>query len=122
MQQLLLVETILKGAVGIVLFLVPGLFARAVGLPHAGGVFWARIAAALLIGIAAAAYVEGAWPKARGIGLGGLAALNLVGAALLLIMVSLGRAAETSRGAVAIAVLAVGLVVLALIEVVVIKG
>jgi hypothetical protein len=59
---------------------------------------------------------------ARGLGLGGLVALNLTGAALLLAMSTLGRAAETSRGTVAVLVLAGSLVVLALIEVVMIRS
>lgn len=122
MQQVLWIETILKGTAGVLLFLLPGLVCRVFGLPHGANVFWARITGALLVGIGAAVYVDGAWPAARGLGLGGLAALNLTAAALVLSLSTLGRAAETARGTVALVVLAVALVLLALIEVVMIRA
>jgi hypothetical protein len=79
LTQILLAELILKGTVGTLLVLFPITTARVFGLPHGSVGIWARIAGVLLIGIAAAIWVENDVPDIRGLGLGGLIAINAVG-------------------------------------------
>lgn len=117
MLQVLWIEMVLKAASGAALITFPGLVAAALGLPPVTHAFWARIAGALLLGIGAAAYVQGAWPKIGGIGTGGLIAVNLAGAAVLASLVILKRGAETRRGTIALIAMLSVLLLLALVEI-----
>ncbi|HRN89322.1 ABC transporter permease [Hyphomicrobium sp.] len=117
MQQLLWLETLLKLAGGILLLLAPMSTIRAFGLPASASGFWPRIVGALLIGVAAATYIEGAWAGSRGLGLAGLVVINLTGAFVIALSVLMGRAAPTRRGAFALWVLVALLVSLSLVEI-----
>ena len=117
MQQLLWLETLLKLAGGGILLLAPRAVIRALGLPPATSGFWPRIVGTLLIGIGAAAYIEGAWPGSRGLGLAGLVAINLAGAAVIAAAALLGRGAPTRRGSFALWVLVALLLALSLLEI-----
>lgn len=117
MQQLLWLETLLKLTGGILLLLAPLTTIRALGLPSTASGFWPRLVGALLIGIAAGAYIEGAWAGSRGLGLAGLVAINLSGAAVIAFAALLGRAAPTRRGTFALWVLVALLLALSLLEI-----
>lgn len=117
MQQLLWIETVLKGVAGLVLALLPLTAARILGLPAAASGLWPRLLGALLVGIAAATYIEGALPGSRGLGMAGLLAINLAAAAMLIALMVLGRATDTRRGGVVLGALAIVLVLLSLVEI-----
>ena len=121
MQQMLWIETILKVTAGTALFLLPGLVAKGFGLPVVQNAFWPRIAGGLLLAIGAGVYLQGAAPKVGGIGLGGLVAINLAGAAALLSLIMLKRGADTARGTITLVAMLVTLVALALIEIAMLK-
>ncbi len=97
-QQLLWIETLLKFSGGVVLVLFPLSAARALGLPKGDVGLWPRLLGAVLIGLSAATFLEGQGTGPRGVGLGGLFAVNLSAAILLIVLLGLGRAAGTVRG------------------------
>lgn len=117
MQQLLWLETLLKLAGGVLLLLAPLTTIRALGLPASATGFWPRVVGALLVGMAVATYIEGAWTGSRGLGLAGLVVINLTGAAVIALAALLGHAAPTRRGAFALWVLVALLVSLSLLEI-----
>jgi len=80
-HQLLWIEALLKFGGGLLLLFMPISSARAIGLPHGNIGLWPRLVGALLIGIAAAIYLEGLKLnqfKHSGLGLGGVALINIV--------------------------------------------
>jgi hypothetical protein len=82
-DQLLWIETLLKGGIGLIMLLAPIMSARLVGLPHGNSAFWPRMFGAALVGIAGAFAVEGysqmnAHVNYRGLGLAGAVVINLV--------------------------------------------
>jgi len=82
-DQLLWLETLLKGSIGLIMMVAPITAAKIAGLPHNNSAFWARLFGASLIGIAAAFAIEGyaqvnAAITARGLGLGGAVVINLI--------------------------------------------
>jgi hypothetical protein len=101
LTQILLAELILKGTVGTLLVLFPITTARVFGLPHGSVGIWARIAGVLLIGIAAAIWVENDVPDIRGLGLGGLIAINAVGL-VGLVAFAVAQNPRTTRGTLAL--------------------
>lgn len=117
MQQLLWLETLLKLTGGLLLLLAPLTTIRTLGLPAAASGFWPRIVGALLVAIAASAYIEGAWTGSRGIGLGGLVVINLTGAFVIALAALIGRGVPTRRGVFVLWVLVVLLLSLALVEI-----
>jgi hypothetical protein len=80
-QRLLLLEVVAKGGLGCVLLIAPLIFARTVGLPRSSDPFWIRLCGGLLLGVAAAGFLQGqasaAARAASGLGLGGFMVLNL---------------------------------------------
>jgi hypothetical protein len=83
-----------------VLFLaIPGTTIRIFGLPAAGNHFWPRLLGAVYLGQALAILAsDQGWTKS-GLGLGGLVAINLTGAFVLLSMLVVnGSAIPTKRG------------------------
>jgi hypothetical protein len=117
-HQLLWLESLLKLSIGAILLLVPLTAIRILGLPAAANGFWPRMLGVLLIGIGAAAFIEGAWEGSRGIGLAGLVIINLLSAAVLAFLGLFGGAAPTRRGAFALWSAVVLLFVLSLFEIV----
>ena len=117
MLQLLWIETVLKLAGGLVLCLAPLVVIKALGLPPAASAFWPRMLGALLIGLSAATFIEGAWPQVRALGLAGCIVINLAGAAMISVLSTLGGGAATRRGAAVLWALVVVLVVLSLFEI-----
>jgi len=117
LQQILWIETLVKLASGVVLCLAPATAIRLMGLAPASSPFWPRLTGALLLGLAAATFIEGAWPSAGGLGPAGCASVNLAAAATIAFLNGLGTAAPTRRGAVALWLVTGGLVLLALFEI-----
>ena len=84
------------------MLMTPITSARLAGLPHGNTAFWPRLFGAALLGIAAAFAVEGytqlnANISARGLGLGGAIAINLV-TVLSLIGTLIFKGVTTRRG------------------------
>jgi hypothetical protein len=101
-DQLLWLETLLKGSIGLMMLMMPITSAKLAGLPHGNFAFWPRLFGAALLGIAAAFAVEGytqlnANISARGLGLGGAIAINLV-TVLSLIGTLIFKGVTTRRG------------------------
>ncbi len=117
MQQLLWVETLLKGSGGLVLLLLPLTAAHLLGLSKPPSGLWPRLLGSVLLGLAAATYIEGATGASRGLGIAGCAAINLIAAGAILSMLVLGGAASTVRGRAILALLAGLLVLLSLFEI-----
>jgi hypothetical protein len=115
--QLLWIETVLKLAGGLVLSLAPSVVIKALGLPPAGSLFWPRMLGALLLGLSAATFIEGAWPQVRALGLAGCIVINLIAAAMLSVLATLGAGAPTRRGTAILWALVVVLVILSLFEI-----
>jgi hypothetical protein len=116
-QQLLWFETVLKLTGGIVLVLAPLTAIKILGLPSSANGFWPRLLGAVLIGLSAATFIEGAWEGSRGLGLAGLIVINILGAAIIAIVGLFGGGAGTRRGMFTLSALAVLLFVLALVEI-----
>jgi len=116
-QQLLWIETLVKAVSGLALLVLPGVAIRLLGLPPAQSVLWPRLLGAVLLGIAGAAFVEGAWSGSRGIGVAGLVLVNLSMAAALAITALSGAPAPTRRGRLLLWLVAAALFVGALIEI-----
>ncbi|MFM1816583.1 MAG: hypothetical protein RLZ98_3278 [Pseudomonadota bacterium] len=114
--QLLWIETLLKALGGTVLVLAPISAARLLGLAVTPTGFWMRLLGAILIGIAAATWIEGAWQNGQGLGLAGCLAINLSALAMLVLMLSTGRAAPKPRGRISLWMLAALLTVLSTLQ------
>jgi hypothetical protein len=115
-QQLLWIETLLKLAGGLLLLLAPLTTIKALGLPPAASEFWPRLLGVVLIGLAAATFIEGAWDGSRGLGLAGLIVINILSAAVVAVVALFGGV-STRRGALVLWSLTVLLIVLALVEI-----
>ncbi|MBN9354656.1 MAG: ABC transporter permease [Hyphomicrobium denitrificans] len=116
MQQLLWLETLLKLAGGGLLLIAPLTTIKVLGLPQAASAFWPRVLGAMLVGIGAAAFIEGAWDGSRGLGLAGLIVINLIGATVIAVTALFGSAG-TRRGSFTLWALVVLLLVLVLFEI-----
>ncbi|HEX2843237.1 ABC transporter permease [Hyphomicrobium sp.] len=117
MHQLLWFETLLKLVSGLALLLAPLSVIRLFGLPAADSGFWPRVLGAVLIGLAGATFIEGAWSGSRGLGLAGLIVINLASAAVIAIVTLFGGGAQTRRGSLLLWVAVTVLFVLSLIEI-----
>jgi hypothetical protein len=117
LNQLLWLETVLKIGSGLAFVIAPVTLIRVLGLPPAGSGLWPRLLGAMLIGCGAAAYIEGAWPDSRGLGLAGLVLINFMMSGTLAATAMLGGSAQTRRGSFAIWAIVVFLFVLALVEI-----
>jgi hypothetical protein len=115
-EQLLWLETLLKGGIGVVLALTPVTLAKALGLPRPSTTFWPRLVGALLFSLGVAAFLTGAGHVETGLGLGALAVINLVGAAALMAALMTSNAGETRRGRLLIAAMTAFLIVLSSAE------
>ena len=94
MLQLLWIETLLKLVFGLVLATVPLTAARLFGLSRPDSGFWPRLLGGVLIGLAAATFLEGWVKNAHGLGLGGCLVINLAAAAILFALLVLDKATE----------------------------
>lgn len=117
LQQLLWVEVVLKGAVGLLLLALPVQTARLCGLPNAGDSFWARVSGTFLLSIAMALLLQGSFPAVRTLTPAGLMIINLSGACTLIALQVLGKGAATRRGRLALWSVAVSLLALTSFEI-----
>lgn len=117
MHQLLWLETLLKLVSGLALVLAPLSLIKLLGLPAADSGFWPRVLGAVLIGLAGATFIEGAWQGSRGLGLAGLIVINLASAAVIAVVALFGGGAQTRRGSLLLWVAVTVLFVLSLIEI-----
>lgn len=115
LTQILTAELVFKGTAGVLLLLFPITTARAFGLPHGSVGLWARLAGTLLIGVAVAIWVENDVADVRGLGLGGLVAINLVGI-VVLVALTVSQTQRTLRGTAALWLTILALFVLTLLE------
>lgn len=116
-QQLLLIEALVKLAAGVMLVLAPLATASVLGLPRPPSGFWPRLLGALLIGLAAALFIEMRLPGSKGLGLAGAIAVDIVLAFTLVAQMLAKAGAETRRGKLVMWLVTAALVVLALVEI-----
>lgn len=121
MDQLLWLETLLKGGIGLVMLFAPLTAARLAGLPHGNTAFWPRLFGAALLAMAAAFAFEGYThlnPKvsATGIGLGGAVVINFVTILSLIGTIIIGSV-TTRRGLALIWSMFLALIFLTLFEI-----
>ena len=81
-DQLLWIETLLKGSIGLIMIFLPITASRLAGFPHGTTTFWPRLFGVALVGMAGAFAVEGynlagGAIQAKGLGLGGAVIINL---------------------------------------------
>jgi hypothetical protein len=117
MQQLLWLEMLLKLSAGLALLAIPGTTIKILGLPAAASGFWPRLLGAVLIGLAGALFIEGAWPGSRGLAIAGLIVVNLAAAATVAAAAVSGAGAPTRRGALVLWLAVAGLLLLVLFEI-----
>jgi hypothetical protein len=115
-QQLLWIETLTKLTSGLVLLLIPSTASYLFGLVRSSSRFWPRMLGALLVGMAAATFLELWKHGVGGLGLAGCICINLAGAAVLMALVVLDQAAPTRRGRYVVILAAGLLVLLSLVE------
>lgn len=120
-DQLLWLETLVKGGLGLVMLFVPLTAAKVAGLPHGNSAFWPRLFGIALIGMAGAFALQGYAqfnPKltAGGLGLGGAIIINLV-TILALIGTMIFNGVATRRGRALIWSLSLALTALMLFEI-----
>ncbi|MEL7048127.1 MAG: ABC transporter permease [Pseudomonadota bacterium] len=117
MQQLLFAEMVLKLTSGLILIFLPLTTSRVLGLPKPERGLWHRLLGSVLIGLAGAVYLEGRLPGSSGLGLAGLVVINLAAFAVLLSSLILNLGAPTARGRTILALTAVLLLGISLIEI-----
>ena len=115
-DQLLWVEAIVRGALALALIAVPKQVIAVLGLPRTEDTFWPRLVGAIFTGMAIAAYFEGHFKPASGLGLGGAIAINLATAFALATALVVGGLALPRRGRLLMWISTAALVVLSLFE------
>jgi hypothetical protein len=116
-SQILFLEVIIKLAFGLPLLVAPLSTLSLLGLQRPASGFWPRLVGTLLIGIAAATFIEIRLPGSKGLGLYGIIAINLAAALALLGHLIMNTAAPTRRGRTILWLAVALLVVLALAEI-----
>ena len=112
-DQLLWINALICLVFGATLVVAPKPLIALIGLPRAEQTFYPRLLGALLFGMGLAVIVEGADRQSSGLGLGGLAAINLTVAAVILVLIMFGRLALPMRGRLGLKLFAAMLVLLA---------
>jgi len=120
-DQLLWLETLLKGGIGLIMLCFPVAAAKLAGLPHGNTPFWPRLFGAALLGIAAGFALEGYSQynpniSARGISLGGAVVINVI-AVLSLIGALIFQGVPSRRGLLLVWTLGLLLTFLTLFEI-----
>ena len=118
---LLLIDSLINFALGILLIIFPTTVARWMGLPIPGTHFYVNILGAVLIGIAIALVWEvrrgSNNPDLVGLGVFGAAAINLCGGAMLIFWLITGKVTFTLPGLVLLWLLAILLVGISVLEI-----
>jgi hypothetical protein len=115
-QQLLWLETLIKLSSGLLLALAPLTTLRILGLPRPDIGFWPRIVGILLLGLAAALFLEGT-SGGHGLGLAGVVIIDLAGVAMLATLLVLERGPSSSRGRAVVWAVICALVTLSVLEI-----
>jgi hypothetical protein len=115
-QQLLWIETLLKLTGGLVLAIAPMSAVKVFGLPLTGTSFWPRLLGAVLIGLAAAMFLEARVTGSHGLGLAGCAVVNLAGAAMMAALLVVDAGPPSVRGRGLLWLLVIFLLVLSVLE------
>lgn len=117
-QQLIWIEALLKGVVGVLLLAAPLLLIRLLGLPRLEHGLWPRLLGAALLGLAGAYLIEGLLDgRARGLGMAGSVAVNLTGAMTLAALPVLSTLPLARRGRIALWASASVLALLGFVEI-----
>lgn len=98
MLQLVWIELVMKLAGGLALTLLPLTTIKVLGLPKAETAFWPRLLGVVLIGLAAATFMDASVRLGHGLGLAGSVAINLVAALALTVMLVLKQGPAAWRG------------------------
>lgn len=98
MTELLIIEALIRLTAGTLLIAAPLLTLGMLGLDRPATGFWPRFAGALLIGLAAAAFIEVRLPGAKGLGLYGSIAIDVVAALVIMGALIMDGGAPTRRG------------------------
>lgn len=117
MSQILYLEVLIKLAFGAPLILAPLSSLKLCGLPCPLTGFWPRLVGGLLLGLAAAIFIEIRLPGSRGLGLHGLIAINLIAAGTIVALLIMNAGAQTVRGRIALWLATALLFTLALAEI-----
>jgi len=97
-QQLLWIETLLKLVSGFMLAVAPMSAIKLFGLPRTDTGFWPRLLGAVLIGLAAAMFLEARTADSQGLGLAGCVVVNLSGAAMMATLLVMDAGPPSVRG------------------------
>jgi hypothetical protein len=116
LQQLLWIETLLKGSAGLLLTLAPNGTIRLLGLSPAAHTFWPRLLGILLLGIAGAIFLEGSHPGSHGLGLAGCLIVNFSAVLMLTAVLVFEAGPVSARGRVVMWALVVVLAWLCALE------
>jgi len=116
-QQLLWIETLLKFSAGLLLALAPRSTLGILGLPRAGPGFWPRLLGALLIGLAAATFLEGRSPGSHGLGLEGCVFVNFSAVSMVATLLALDAGPASARGRAMMWTLVILLILLCVLEI-----
>ncbi len=117
MIQLLWIELVAKLAVGLVLLAVPLTAIKVLGLPRPPTAFWPRLLGGVLLGLAAATFMDTTVRLGHGLSLGGSFVINLITGLTLGTMLFLNQGPDTRRGRAILWSLTVALIALSLIEI-----
>lgn len=117
MQQLLLIETVIKLAAGLVLVSVPVWTAMVLGIDRPASGFWPRMLGSVLIGLAIATFIEERLPGSRGLALAGAVTINLSIAFVLIGSLIVKAGAPTRRGRLILWIVALLLLLMAFVEI-----
>jgi len=119
-KRLLVIDAVVNLALGVLLLLFPAGIVAMLGLPATNTNFYASILGAVLFGIGIALLIErfGAHRNIRGLGLDGAIAINFCGAGVLLLWLLLVPFDIPLRGKLILWSIAVGVIVIGIVELV----
>ncbi len=117
MVQLLWIELVMKLAGGVLLLALPLTTIRVLGLPRSETAFWPRLLGAVLIGLAAATFMDASVRFGHGLGLGGSFTINIISALTLAAILTLQKGPTPLRGRIVLWGLVVVLIVLAFAQI-----
>jgi glucose uptake protein GlcU len=117
MIQLLWIELVMKLSAGLVLLTIPLTTIKVLGLPRSETAFWPRLLGAVLIGLAAATFMDASVRLGHGLALGGSFAINVVSALTLCGILTLQKGPTPLRGRIVLWGLVAVLILLAFLQI-----
>ena len=109
LDQILWMNALLCLGAGILLFIIPKITIRILGLPGTDQFFYPRLLGAALLGIGIAIIIERTAPNSIGLGAGGGVAIDLFAATTLALQLIAGRTGMAVRGRTVLWILVLGL-------------